>query len=655
MKGNRAQDVFFRVVKVAQNGTVIDARYFDTYGFRWADAVDGVPGMGQGPGSRTASRFYEAVLDQKVFWEHTFAADGVMTFRLPRGVVSSSSSAAASGQTDGRMLSRLIWHSVVRDMIIRDGTWFPKYGIQGQWAYGKDGDNNCDITFVNSMELALEIGAFDFARGIMENFFQFDLREDGPRYRGPSFTSNAYHLEHVARYFTYTGDPTDILGRYHQNIMWLVDAFRTIRLQAKQLPPSSPAYGMPAGDTIDDVPGTSIECGTTFGKAVYDGAGGLPKGDCLTQLPFYGIAFGMVRGFNALGKVWEQKGGDYAAEGAKLLQEAAELRNDIITSVRRSAVAPPGPVPCTVVPQPCPSHPGRTWCASDKAPGQCDKPSVKKCPPCPPPPLLPLSTTTLGGEKGSNFTCFPEIAGWGTCTTARNGKPGYIPPTIDIVAGRIQCQSICREALLFGGSQDGMKLLAEIEANDPRADDAWDFPSNLVKDNVQKALIALFDRAANTLTRGTWTGAEVAGHGLTSVGSGASTITSSTLPGFFKQLFCYDHPITQELWLGRAVPRAWLASGQRIIVEGAPTRGGRIGLMIWAGINNTFAANISLSRSFTWPVGGLVLRLRSPSFPSLRIKSATTGVVNATEESVRFTKPASLTELQNVQVTMGPV
>ena len=53
--------------------------------------------------------------------------------------------------------------------------------------------------------------------------------------------------------------------------------------------------------------------------------------------------------------------------------------------------APPGPKPahCTTTPQPCPSHPGRTFCASDKSPGQCDRPSVTKCPPCPPPPVPP--------------------------------------------------------------------------------------------------------------------------------------------------------------------------------------------------------------------------------------------------------------------------
>eukprot|EP01051_Picozoa_sp_SAG22_P001015 SAG22_NODE_35_length_27276_cov_20.395849_3_plen_574_part_00 len=573
-----------------------------------------------------------------------------MKFSLPRG---GGGAGAVGAETDGQMLGKMMWHSVVRDMIIREGTWFPKYGIQGAWAYGKTGDNNCDLSFIQSMEMSLEIGAFEFAGGVMENFFQYDLREDGPRYRGPSFDSNARHLEHVARYFTYTGDPTDVLGRYHANIMWMVDAFRTIRAEAKKLPKSSPAYGMPAGDTIDDVPGTSVECGTTFGRAVYDGAGGLPKGDCLTQLPFYGIAFGMVQSFSALGKVWQHKGGAVAADGAKLLAEAAELRADIITSIRRSAVPPPGPVPCTTVPQRCPSHPGRTWCASDKAPGQCDKPSAKTCPSCPPPPP-PSSSLQLadGEERRSNVTCFPEIAGWGTCTKQRNGKPGYTPPTIDIVAGPIQCEARCRETLL--GSENGAALLAEIHANDPRADDTWDFTANLERDEPRKALIALFDRAANQLTRGTWTGAEVAGHGLTSVGSGASTVTSDTLPGFFKQLFVYDHPLTQELWLGRALPRVWLAAGQQLAVDGAPTRGGRIGLKIAAEADDSFSVNISLPSSFVWPAGGLVLRLRSPSFPGRQITNATVGVVNATEECVRISTPpvGGMAVLRDVKVTL---
>ena len=550
----------------------------------------GVPGMGAGAGSATAARFYGAVLDQRVFWDHTFAVDGVMRFELP-----------ASNATDGKMLAKLVWHSVVRDMIIRADTWFPRYGIQGQWSYGAMGNDNCDITLRSSMELALEIGAFDFARGVLENFFRFDLRQDGPRYRGPSFDSNNNHIEHIARYFTYTKDPTRILVRYFNNTMWLVNSLRAIRAQAKQYPQDNPSHGIPAGDTIDDVPGSSVECGTTFGRSVYDGKGGLPKGDCLTQLPFYGISFGMVWGFRALGAVYQQMGGDFAQEGAKMLAEAEELRLDVIASIQRSKV-----------------------------------PVVSR--------------------MGRNETCFPGIAGWGTCTTDRHGKPNYTPPTIDIVAGPLQCQVRCRATLL--GSAEGEALLAEIVASDRRSDDSWDYHSNLEKDNVHRAQIALYDRAANQLTRGTWTGAEVAGHGLSSVGSGASTVTSSTIPGQFKQLIVYDHPTTKELWLGRATPRDWLAPGERVALRGAPTRGGRIDLEIRSAASG-FAVNISLPSDFTWPTGGLVLRLRSPSFPGKKLAQATVGgkavaaaAINATDETVRFQAPEA-GGLQSVAVTLA--
>jgi len=45
---------------------------------------------------------------------------------------------------------------------------------------------------------------------------------------------------------------------------------------------------------------------------------------------------------------------------------------------------PPKPGHCSTTPQPCPSHPGRTFCSSSTAPNQCDHPPAP-CPPCPSP------------------------------------------------------------------------------------------------------------------------------------------------------------------------------------------------------------------------------------------------------------------------------
>ena len=122
---------------------------------------------------------------------------------------------------------------------------------------------------------------------------------------------------------------------------------------------------MPAGDTIDDVRNVD-RVRHNIWQAVYDGDGGLPQGDCLTQLPFYGIAF---RWFVASthSEKSGSKGGRLRCRGRQLLQEAAELRTDVIVSVRRSAVTTrPSAMHCRTTAVPESSR--CTWCASDRHP-----------------------------------------------------------------------------------------------------------------------------------------------------------------------------------------------------------------------------------------------------------------------------------------------
>ena len=54
------------------------------------------------------------------------------------------------------------------------------------------------------------------------------------------------------------------------------------------LPKDNAAYGIPAGNTIDDLWGSAVECGTTYP----DGKGG-PGGDCITVLPEWHITWAM--------------------------------------------------------------------------------------------------------------------------------------------------------------------------------------------------------------------------------------------------------------------------------------------------------------------------------------------------------------------------
>ena len=64
------------------------------------------------------------------------------------------------------------------------------------------------------------------------------------------------------------------------------------------------------------------------------------------------------------------------------------------------------PPKCSTAPQPCPSHPGRTYCLSDPAAGQCEQPSHPPCPPCPPPalPIGPPPPSTNDGGTVSFIT-----------------------------------------------------------------------------------------------------------------------------------------------------------------------------------------------------------------------------------------------------------
>ena len=55
------------------------------------------------------------MLEQRRWWQEELASERMTTLDLP-----------ADGATDGAMLAKMSTHSVVRDMITRRNTYFPK-------------------------------------------------------------------------------------------------------------------------------------------------------------------------------------------------------------------------------------------------------------------------------------------------------------------------------------------------------------------------------------------------------------------------------------------------------------------------------------------------------------------------------------------------
>ena len=86
-------------------------------------------------------------------------------------------------------------------MITRHRTWFPVYGALPN-AYGMPANNACPLVFMWSMQAALELGAFAYARGVLHNHLRYYVTPHGFRYRGGGYIGFGW----IAMYVEYTDD-----------------------------------------------------------------------------------------------------------------------------------------------------------------------------------------------------------------------------------------------------------------------------------------------------------------------------------------------------------------------------------------------------------------------------------------------------------------
>ena len=98
------------------------------------------------------------------------------------------------------------------------------------------------------------------------------------------------------------------------------------------------------------------------------------------------------------------------AVGLTFAQSALDHPVSMTLRTRQVGGIPPPPPPgqgCDSIPQPCPSHKGRTYCKNVLKPGQCDSPP-SPCPPCPRPPPPPHTHTAI--HQQSRATITPIVA-----------------------------------------------------------------------------------------------------------------------------------------------------------------------------------------------------------------------------------------------------
>lgn len=158
----------------------------------------------------------------------------------------------------------------------------------------------------------------------------------------------------------------------------------------------------------------------------------------------------------------------------------------------------------------------------------------------------------------------------------------------------------------------------------------------LQHDMIERFLLHYMAMALHTYTRGTWTTPEAA-HPDRDVGStdyvAAGVMTS---PIYLKWALVFEEPDSRTVWLAKALPRDWLSPTTKdaVVVTDATTRYGRVSYQLKAVLKTTTAtaaaaaalggpgsgsgytvtAKVTLPATYasSSPVGGVVLRLRTP-------------------------------------------
>ena len=67
--------------------------------------------------------------------------------------------------------------AIVRSMISRDNTWHPRYGVLP--GYGITLQDGFEDTFTATATAALEWGALKYARGVIDNWLRYYVRNNG--------------------------------------------------------------------------------------------------------------------------------------------------------------------------------------------------------------------------------------------------------------------------------------------------------------------------------------------------------------------------------------------------------------------------------------------------------------------------------------------
>ena len=194
-------------------------------------------------------------------------------------------------------------HAFAKELMVRPGGVYPKYGAVDRDYYGSEYDGFQDI-FTSSVYANLEWGRFDMAHGVIDNYFTHFVDAKGMiNMRGPETAQFGMTLSLLARYFSYTRD-RQLLLKHSPKIQATVMMLCAMHDESLRLPSDDIGHGLIHGWSESD------SCL-------------MPKPD-IWWLPYYANNAFAARGLKDISRMWTE------------IEPAATAKHQVIDWEKRS-------------------------------------------------------------------------------------------------------------------------------------------------------------------------------------------------------------------------------------------------------------------------------------------------------------------------------
>ena len=257
-------------------------------------------------------QFYAALLEFTVYWKRQLHDLAQIT--LP-----------------DKSLSDMSRYCFAKELMVRPGGVYPKYGAVDRDYYGPEYDGFQDI-FTSALYTNLEWGRFEMAGQVLDNYYSDFVDAKGMiNMRGPETAQFGLTLSLIARYFSYTQDKA-LMQKHRAKFEATAAILTQLHDESLRLEKDDVGYGLIHGWSESD------SC--------------LALKPMTWWLPYFANSAFAARGLKDIARVWKELGWAKPGMTSEWLRHSEQLTESVVASMRKSVrhdMTPPyiGPMPGT--------------------------------------------------------------------------------------------------------------------------------------------------------------------------------------------------------------------------------------------------------------------------------------------------------------------